>query len=122
MSILRVAVASDMHADGALDEPSDSYVRTEPPERLAYSNPLRDLIRFVAAKKMMRADVLLCPGDMTNRSDDLGKMYVWRALNELAEALGAEKLYAAPGNHDLETHTPVPDPAAVLKNLTLVFH
>ncbi len=87
MTVLRVAVVSDIHADAALDEPRDSYVRTEPPKRLALSNPLRDLVDFVDQTRL-RADILLCPGDMTNRSDDVGKIYAWRTLNELADALG----------------------------------
>jgi hypothetical protein len=114
---LRVAVASDIHADANIDEPRDSYVRTEPPRRQAFSNPLRDLIRFVDRERIT-ADILLCPGDMTNRSDNTGKLYAWMALNELADALQADALYATPGNHDLETHSPVPDPTAALRTLS----
>lgn len=114
---LRVAVASDIHADGGFDEPSDSYVRTEPPQRSAFSNPLRDLIRYVD-KERIRADILVCPGDMTNRSDNVGKTYAWSALNELAEALRASTLLATPGNHDLETHSPSPDPSGPLRTLS----
>ena len=113
---LRVAVVSDIHA--ASDAPDDTYVATEPPVSEPKQHPLADLLLLARHDQNVRADILLCPGDLTNRSDDAGKVYGWRMLNELADALGAQRLIASPGNHDLQTHLPVADPAQVLKNFT----
>lgn len=111
---LRVAVFSDIHADV---QSSDTYVMAEPPNSLENEQPLADLLSFIESRPL-QADVVLCPGDLGNRSNDTGKAYGWKILNKISERLGASLLVASPGNHDLQTHERVPDPAALLKNLS----
>lgn len=115
MPELTIVVVSDLHAAPSA-RAEDSYILVEPPEARRYQHPLSDLITFVTERDI-RSDYLVCPGDMTNRADDMGKVYAWRRLHELKDALGSASLFASPGNHDITTHTPGVDPRTTLQNL-----
>lgn len=111
MADLRIAIASDIHADSQPGR--DSHVVMEP--HSAMSDPIEDLFDFVRARGI-RTDYLIAPGDLTNKADTTAFSYAWQRLHSLADALGAS-LIAAPGNHDLVTRSAVPDPAAHLRYL-----
>jgi metallophosphoesterase superfamily enzyme len=115
MSCIRLAVVSDVHAQVGRSE--DSYISVQPPDVPRNEHPFADLLTYVS-EFQLDADFVLCPGDLSNRADDSAKIYGWEQLHRLADALGARAVYAAPGNHDLTTMTPVPDRAATLKNLS----
>lgn len=112
--LFRVVVLSDIHA-GEVGH-GDTFVITEPPSSRANENPLRDLIGF-AERHSIRADLLLCPGDLGNRAHPAGRVYGWGTLQELASAFGTNSVVATVGNHDVETRTPSVDQAQLLKSL-----
>lgn len=58
-----------------------------------------DLIR----KESIRADILLCPGDITDQADKQGLVTGWSYLEEIQKALGARILAATVGNHDVNS-------------------
>lgn len=115
MTNLRLAIISDIHAD--IGDSEDTYVVVQPPVRPRNEHPIRDLHTYVEARSL-QADYVLCPGDLSNKASDPGKAYAWLQLHELAHRLGAAGVFATPGNHDLTTHEPVPDPAATLRLLS----
>lgn len=112
--VLRVAVLSDIHAGDA--QQGDTFVVSEPPASRAKENPLRDLVSYLDGLKTS-VDVIVCPGDLTNRADPGGRMYGWSVLQEIGLALGTDVVVATVGNHDVVTRTPAPDPAQMLKLL-----
>lgn len=115
MTVLRLAIASDIHAAPA-NMVEDSYVLLEPPGKKPNQQPLEDLIAYVK-KHHLSADYVVCPGDITNRADETAKVYGWRRLHDLNTALGGTGVLAAPGNHDIVTRTPNVDPRTTLRNL-----
>jgi len=115
---MRFAVVSDIHADEL--ESRDTYVASEPPPSVAKQHPLADLIDYVTDKQL-KADWLICPGDLANKANSTGKAYGWKRLHELATALDSKGIFATPGNHDVVTHTKVDDPAKELKLLNPSF-
>ena len=86
MTRLTVAIVSDIHAHPVGGD--DSYARVQPPASPRNEHPLSDLLTFIDAREM-KADYVLCPGDLSNWADDLGKTYGWAKLQELAVALDA---------------------------------
>jgi predicted phosphodiesterase len=50
----------------------------------------------------VKPDYVLCPGDITNRSNPASLSYAWDRLNRLANSCGA-RLIATVGNHDLDS-------------------
>ncbi len=115
MTVLRLAVVSDVHAGSAED--GDTYATIQPPKHPKHEDPLTDLAAFVELHSL-KVDHVICPGDMANRANDTGKSYAWSKINQIAKIMGATRVIATPGNHDLTTHEPSPDPAAMLKTLT----
>lgn len=112
---VRFAVLSDIHADTTVNR--DTYVSAEPPPSTPRQQPMADLLGFIESRDDLKVDSVLCPGDLSNKSSDQGKLYGWSMLQRIAAALDAESVIATPGNHDIETHRHVPDPAAILKTL-----
>jgi predicted MPP superfamily phosphohydrolase len=113
MSSVRLAVISDLHADGS--DTGFSYISTEPPTARANQHPLIDLFKLD-----ITADYLIVPGDVTNRADHAGLSYAWRRLHQLANHLKA-RLISIPGNHDVVTHSHAEDRREMLKNLLPTF-
>lgn len=113
MTDLTVAIVSDLHATEAPSRSSLIYARHN--HLLRNEDPLIDLMQRVR-EYGTRADLLLVPGDITDRADSIGLEYGWVQLHQLATALGATIL-SIPGNHDLVTHDAVVDPRVGLKSL-----
>lgn len=101
---VRMAVLSDCHASSQDEEPSSDstwvHVDDDDPDR----NPLAGLEAFVEEHGDIRADVLLCPGDLCDKADWDALPYVWRRLESLTLRLGAGTLIATVGNHDIDSH------------------
>jgi hypothetical protein len=118
MTTFRVAVLSDIHAYE--NESGDSYSLTEPPRGLLGQHPLRDLISLIQSRQL-QVDLVISPGDLTNKASTAGTSYAWAMLHEIAAQLGTTTVIGTPGNHDLITHGPSADPSAALRSLTPSF-
>lgn len=96
-------VISDLHAVSSPMRLHDSGVRTfdvgDP-----RTNAL-DAVRAVIAEHSLRADVLLCPGDLADANvggpDIPALHWAWEQLQQIASDLGAV-LIATVGNHDIK--------------------
>jgi hypothetical protein len=105
MANLKLALLSDLHAftpdkDKGISGPS----RLEVGANAAYPNQhpftgLEDLIK----SESLKADLLLCGGDLCDKADPAGASYVWQKLNELKTKFGAQHLIATAGNHDVDS-------------------
>jgi 3',5'-cyclic AMP phosphodiesterase CpdA len=117
--IIKFLIVSDIHAFGAKENSSGSVLDYSPAVSSS-PNPLRDLIRQVQSTGM-KADVLICAGDISNRADAAGLREAWKDLQELAKALGNAELIATNGNHDLDSrflsNEIDPDPKGTLLSL-----
>lgn len=109
---LKITVISDLHCkhtSSDLDDKkrssrstilySDSLRRDEPPK-----HPVFSFLQEVAKEKdIFKSDVLLCPGDITDKIDHQGYLTGWSFLEEIQAAIEAPKLYATIGNHDVDS-------------------
>jgi 3',5'-cyclic AMP phosphodiesterase CpdA len=98
---LRIAVISDLHAiDDVNGGVGNSNIRVSDAGDPTH-NPLDALLALVRAKDL-EADLLVCPGDLCDKSDPGGLTWAWKQLDDIAKALGAEAL-ATTGNHDVDS-------------------
>jgi hypothetical protein len=97
---ISIAVASDIHASAALTHKDQTYATTAARDSSQF-NALAALRDLVERDDTVRADYLLCPGDLTNRIDVPGMRYAWESLTEIAELLAARRVIATTGNHDV---------------------
>ncbi len=119
--LVRLAVASDLHAHSA-HKRSPSHLNANAPETIPNQHPILGLIHLIRDKQLT-ATALLCPGDLGHQADPQGIRYSWEALKRVAKALRADFFTATAGNHDIDsryqgsTH----DPEHILKSLTPSF-
>ncbi|MGF6998828.1 metallophosphoesterase family protein [Paraburkholderia sp. GAS32] len=100
---IRVAVLSDLHYDRPLGtQPSRPSIARNGPA----GDPMQALLNKIAQSQgdtQLRADYLLCGGDITNKANPEGFLEGWRKLKELQNALGARHLLAVTGNHEVNS-------------------
>ena len=79
---------------------------------------MEDLKRLVK-EEGLSPDYLLCPGDITNRSNPDALTFAWGRLNQIAEGFGCG-LIATVGNHDVDSRyqTNKFDPRGYLMSLS----
>ena len=101
--VITVAVASDLHAFPArTSEPSPSHLCVSDPANQPGQHPISGLLALIE-KQGIRADILLCPGDITHKAVPAGVEYAWQALQTLREKLDAKVCLATTGNHDVDS-------------------
>jgi hypothetical protein len=101
--ILRIAVASDLHAyDNCGRRPEPSHLKISHPEDQPGKHPIAGLIKLIKDGKLA-ADLLLCPGDLGDQAEVVGIQYAWKKLHQLGSDLGAGLVTATAGNHDLNS-------------------
>lgn len=101
---LRVALLSDIHAHTLSpdDDRAPSFLATSAPANDPLSNPVAGLRRLIADFNL-RADVLLCAGDMGDKASPAAQAFVWTQLAQVKEDLGAAALIGTAGNHDMDS-------------------
>jgi len=97
---MKILVVSDIHAfkelGNAKQKPSYVEVGSEKCSLLQFkelskTEPFQDI------------DLIITPGDLSNRAEPAGTNYVWRMLNEIAERSPNCKILATAGNHDVDS-------------------
>lgn len=121
---MKIAVVSDLHAYN-----SKKWKKDDSPSHYDIANPgpgdqcpMVSLHEFIR-KNSLKADALLCPGDVTNQACSDSLQIAWKAIAEAKKLLGASSLVATVGNHDVDSrgkHNKY-DPIAGLKSLTPKF-
>ncbi|MCL4553361.1 MAG: metallophosphoesterase [Candidatus Marsarchaeota archaeon] len=103
---LKIAVISDLHAyDDRSVDPRPSHLCASDPEDEPETHPISGLLDLIAREKL-RADVLLCCGDIADKAMPESIKYAWAAIQRVRDALGAQLLAATAGNHDIDSrHT-----------------
>lgn len=94
---------SDLHAcdvDPASSS-APSYVSCVNAAGSGKLDPLAELDKLIRDENLA-PDCVLCPGDITNRSNPSSLNYAWGKLNKLATTCNA-RLIATVGNHDLNS-------------------
>src|SRR4051812_36651506 len=98
-SMVRIAVASDLHAVEAGSQ--DSFLIAGAPRRPWKQHPIEALRRLIV-EEGITADYLVCPGDFTNQCSLLGFRTGWEAILEIARYLRADVIGTL-GNHDVDS-------------------
>lgn len=99
--MLTAAIVSDIHALAGVGPPEDSHVQlaTRGDPR---SNPLAGL-KALIERDELRADVLLVPGDVSNKAETDALNYAWTEIGLIQDLLSASLTIATVGNHDVDS-------------------
>lgn len=79
-----------------------------------------DALTALISREKLRADFLLCPGDIGDKADPNGIAHAWLRLQDIAKLLGNATYVASTGNHDVDSRSLFHeyDPTEALKRLT----
>ncbi len=100
----RVLICSDFHA---YDSNAARSSPEQPPSIYNISGPdtecpVRKFVRFLSANSI-KADLLICPGDLADKACPNGLSAAWKALQQIKEEIEASQLAVTAGNHDLDS-------------------
>lgn len=102
---LRVALISDLHAYDVLQDkeapPSRLWVGAA--EDLPEKHPFAGLAALIRAQPVLRAQCILCLGDLGDKARPAGIKYAWERLNSFKDLFHADHLFATSGNHDCDS-------------------
>jgi len=102
-SVLKIAVLTDLHAfPGKYNDKAPSWLALGDDQSNVRSNPFAGLKALIAADGL-KADLVVCCGDMGDKASPEGQQYVWREVNGLKSLLQAERVVGTAGNHDLDS-------------------
>ena len=112
LSATRLLVVSDVHFHDPLYQQymvNGGRAAADPPSRLStetaladQQNPFHGLLRLVREGKV-KADALVCCGDLTTCADPTAMNLGWLQLHRLSAALKAGEPIVTAGNHDIDS-------------------
>jgi len=109
--ILKIAVISDLHCTQR-DIPRGKFtnLHTTMPSKPSNRNPI-EAFRKLLENETIEADILLCPGDITDQINEQGFHTGWSYLEEMGKYLKVKNIYATLGNHDVASRLEKPNEA-----------
>lgn len=117
-NVVRIALLSDLHpADSSNDGGGKSHLDMNGPDS-PEQNPVAGL-RKLAEEERLKANIVICPGDIGNKGNPKTIEYGWNKLHHIKDFFRAERVIAVPGNHDHDSRSLYNDfdPKYILQNL-----
>lgn len=100
---LKIAVISDLHCrHSKSDKENNTFLFSDNMRSPIRQHPAQAFITKIKEQNIT-ADIVLCPGDITNKTDPQGLITGWSFLEEIKDALSAKHLIASLGNHDVDS-------------------
>lgn len=116
-SSIKLAIVSDLHCKHSRSDETiaSTLLYTDDIAGATSTNPYLALKELIKTNEL-RSDILICPGDITDKSDKQGLASGWQYLEKIRERLDADDLLATVGNHDVDiTNVEKLGPLGVLK-------
>jgi len=122
--MISLLVISDIHAsdNDLTDDKAVSWYSTLPAFDTPMRNPFRGISKLLTDEGLS-VDLLICPGDLADCAVPTAQEKAWQSLAKLQREVGAKRLVATVGNHDVDSRTKhsVFDPKTTLQSLTPIF-
>jgi predicted phosphodiesterase len=107
MDVLKIAVISDLHckhSSGDKDSSRSTNIWTDEITITDNRHPIKALKKLIYDEGLT-TDILICPGDIADKSDSQGLISGWGYLKEIKGILKAKELLATIGNHDVNSRS-----------------
>lgn len=121
---LKIAIVSDLHCtyggDGSKKDAipvTNTYLLSDLLKHPVNRHPVESIKKVIKAENLS-SDILLCPGDITDRINQQGLVSGWQFLKEIKAELSAKMLAITIGNHDVDSRNQYNrGPFELIKNL-----
>lgn len=102
MSTLKIGVVSDLHCKYRNEHETftSTFLYSNEFPGLTKTHPISAL-EVLIDKENLQVDIVLCPGDISDKADDQGLITGWGYLEKIRKMLKATSLLASVGNHDI---------------------
>lgn len=115
----KVAVVSDIHAytNTPAGASAPSRLKANDLNKPPTQHPLLALHAMIREQNL-KADYLICPGDLCHKADMGAAQYAWTEIEKLAQMLQVRRFFGVTGNHDLDSRYVTPgttDPKEALR-------
>jgi len=122
--MISLLVISDIHAsdNDLADDNAVSWYSTLAAYDLPTRNPFHGIPKLLKDEKLP-VDLLICPGDLADCAVPTSQERAWKSLERLRDEIGAKRLVATVGNHDVDSRTKFSpfDPKTNLQSLSPIF-
>src|SRR5262245_16592686 len=105
----KIAVVSDLHCTHSGDPSkkdgkprANTFLLSDLLKRPINKHPVESL-KQVVIEEGLTANILLCPGDITDQINQQGLVSGWQFLKEIKSSLSAEMMAITIGNHDVDS-------------------
>ncbi len=98
---LVLSIVSDLHCHEASHTPQESWLVAGSLRKPAGHHPVQALLALIQ-KHSLTSDVVICPGDLSNKISQAGMAASWQHLGEIQLEMKAIKLITTIGNHDVD--------------------
>lgn len=99
-----IAIASDLHCHSLTSENQASFLVADSLRTPSGKHPVEALAELID-QESLSAELLLCPGDITDKVCIQGLNSGWDFLKEIRDDLRADFLVATLGNHDVDSRS-----------------
>jgi predicted phosphodiesterase len=99
---LSIAIVSDLHCCAPQEGPRKSFLIAGSKRTPIGQHLVQSLLALIDKHKM-KADVVICPGDLSHQVCQAGMVQAWEYLGEIQRKLGSPELLATVGNHDVDS-------------------
>ena len=116
-----ILVISDLHCTSVGRPTERSFLRPDLMRSPSTRHPVASLLDLKKKNPELRADILLCPGDVADKIDKQGLMHGVVSLNEIADEFKCRGYISSIGNHDIDSRgihaSESADPLFIAKNI-----
>jgi len=99
---LIIAIVSDLHCRHGKESQISTHLYTELPRNPKEHHPVESL-KLLIKKDNITSDILLCPGDISDKADDQGLSTGWGFISEISKELNSYFYTSSVGNHDVKS-------------------
>lgn len=101
---LKIAIFSDFHCHNKANNNNiqESYLLTDIDVEL-FQDPFKSFKHLIENEVALTSDVLILPGDFTNKCDPEGLKYGWGLAKEIGNLLKVQSILPNIGNHDVDS-------------------
>lgn len=92
---IKILLMSDIHVSRNLEHENDTYLLFKDG-----SCSFADKLKKKISEHKNEIDILICPGDITNKACETSFKVGWDLLNDFKNELNAKYMFCVPGNHD----------------------
>lgn len=98
---LKLGVISDLHCHPTnVNYKSETFLNCDLLRNNKGNHPVASLIELIDNNKIT-TDIVICPGDFSNKADIQGFISGWDFVLEIASKLNSNEIIATIGNHDI---------------------